>query len=260
MKERRTEVIARRIVEAALGVPLRPADHNLGYAVHDYDVLFPGEDPGALEVFVAAKQDDVARSSLHSKYASAGFESEHLTRSWVVSVGASATFKGWGERLEAFLLQVERMGIERLTIEDCYWRRELLDEALAIDVQIAHAFDSSQTGRRVFLSTGYGGTAGNADDGAAELQLLLWATEDVRHKLQRSGRICREAFVLAHLSHFSLWSPLEEGLPTLPIELPPEMTGAWIARGDGLGWRFQPAAGWSSLPLIPGIGENLPDR
>jgi hypothetical protein len=261
-EERRTEVLARRIAEARFGVHLTVADHNTGYSVHDYDFCFQGV-PGALEVVVAANQPDVNRSIAHNRYASEGFETQLLNRSWLVSVGDSVYFKNLEAKVEPFLVELEQRGIARLAIEDCYRQpqRDLLDAARQLDLHMAQAFGSeADTAARIWITTHYGGVAGNPNDAAKEFEALLWSTDDVRHKLAASDRAIREAFVVAHLSSFSLWRPLEEGLPITRICLPPEITAAWLVRGDGQGWRFEEPSGWEELDSIAGIFESLPDR
>lgn len=239
---RREERWAAACMAEALGVEVVQHDDGTRDAMHDLDVLHPS---GTAAAEVSACADREAIEAWNAMNRDGFWQLEGLQQQWTVSVRPSVRVKVLRRELAGLLVQIESGGNARRLLEPLGIR--------------AHVTLNGRPGR-VYLVLDLphertGGARPSVGDSVAEWA-GVWLREpqqqDILRKLAAAGAAERHVFAwVATLSEapFAVQSVLMEStppLPTVPPNLPPEVTHLWIASmwSSPAGLYWSPGQGW----------------
>ncbi len=174
---------------------------------------------------------------------------------WKIVIAKEAKVNKIEQHIEELLRELEDQGICNVRVNHLTKRHdaELLDKLESLGITSAYCLRLPGAGKVHLLIRGIGGAV-DAQGGAVPEWvgefLLSPQREDVLAKLNKSGAAERHVFVLVSFggARWSVESYLSGNLEHLPVaepNLPPRVTGVWIAyefgtqgiRWDGAGWR-----------------------
>jgi hypothetical protein len=266
---RPNEEWARVAIEAATGVPVTQHDDGSEPAMHDLEIHFPGA-PAAVEVTGAV--DERAAELWNVANRSGRWIAPDLVGGWFVYVDPY----GWRPRdarlhrdLPAFLRDLEELGVTEYPAATV---RAARLEPTASRLRVVRARQNRTDHRgSIYVQpelpadqwTGF--AQPNSDAIATWVGDFLADDKraDVRKKLAASGATMRHVFVVvAALSGvpFAVIGGLisnDPAVPTIPPQLPNEITDVWIAStwSAGIGFRWGPDIGWTTFSK-PGVEDR----
>ncbi len=263
------------------GTVVKQHDDGTENSMYDLDVIYPDGRTAAVEVTT-----NIHRAALEFMKAvgkDGPWIEPGLDGCWVVRVQPTYSVKQLRETLPDLLRMYQAMGLEG--IDATRWWEPQAGDHVARALGITTAKHMPTDGRnlgRILAEPGYdmdkmGGVVPDVGDG-----LPAWFGEwlvsadnnDNRAKLEASGKDEHHLFLIAagfgNLP-FGVQDMLmrnETPLPTIPLELPPEITHGWLLGtwGEGQGYAWSADAGWSlfnkmtpSIRMRSGSGsENEP--
>jgi hypothetical protein len=259
MRNLRTEEEwARATISRTLGVRVKQHDDGSQPRMHDLVIEYLDRPSASVEVTSSVDSESLELWQLMNGR-EARWQVDGLRGGWLVALTPSARHRRIRAELPDLLLELEAKAIRHLEPTDMAGRTF---DKIASDLGVASAWQSRETAfpGSVYLTieqpldkrVGYVSRTGNA--------LATWlgdflqspAQADVLAKLARSGAAERHAFVLvasfttASFSVVDLLIRRDAPLPTVPPELPNEVTDVWVAStwSNGLGFRWSPRSGW----------------
>jgi hypothetical protein len=250
----------RKILQAALAVPVEQHDDQSMPGMYDLRILYPDGSAGAVEVTATADGEMIAFSRAIDWEA---WDVAELRGVWAVWAAASARVKTrLKNELPLVLGTFEMAGVRRFSPD---FTPGVPGAALAADLGVMHAHrGGTRSPGRIHLSvdlpferaSGFVPTTG---DPLAEWVTTFLASprcEDVRRKLRESGTRETHVFVLipglvadAPFAVIELVMQDDAPLPLVDPEVPTEISNVWASTPGQTGtvFRWSPAAGWSTF-------------
>jgi hypothetical protein len=243
------------MMEASLGVPVLQHDDGSRPSMHDLSVLYSSEDVGAAEVVAAADGGAIALWNLLNP--GGRWCVDDLAGGWAVLVEMTARGRRIRNELPSLLRLLEKNGVTSL---DTRWSEggPFHQAARALKVVHANQYETEFPGS-IYPNIDFpverlaGFTEGSSKVFVEWLADFLRspAVADVRRKLASSGSARRHAFVFVadFAPPFGVTDQLirdDAPLPTADLELPTEVTEAWVVSswGSGTGFRWSEEDGW----------------
>lgn len=261
MRTKAGEERARRAVERELGRIVVVNDNGSAPGMYDLRVG-PAEAP-EIAIECVGAVDAVYTETWNVGPARGPWELA-VRGNWIVEIQPKTRVNRLRDPLERLLQDLESRSAHNVHVDWSFqWRdAALFDELASLGVSHAICYEPEGSGK-VHLTMP--GTGGAVDDEGSEVPgwvgqfLRDPARQDVLRKLERSGAPERQVFVWA--SFFGVPWPVESyltgALSRVPVkapDLPPPVTGVWIAaaggrrgmRWDGGAWRLFDATGNSA--------------
>jgi hypothetical protein len=244
---------AQRIVERDLKRTTVVNDDNSEPSMYDLRVGPPHAPEIAIECFEAVDPDFTETWSIG---AARGPLKLAVKGNWIVETSPTARIKNVKKNIEAIIQELENRQLHNVVVDfHLQWHDSTLFDKLT-SLQVTHAccYETVGSGK---VQLGLPGTGGAVDPSGTAVPVWIGRLlreskyEDVLRKLDRSAAPNRHAFVFVGFSG----APWEvEGyltgdikkVPSDPPELPPSVTGVWIAsqtghrgiRWDANGWQL----------------------
>jgi hypothetical protein len=253
---RREEEAARRCIGAALdGVVVVWHDDQSQAGMYDLEIRRAGDRVAAVEVTqVLDSEPAVAWDMLNS---TGRWIAPVLDGGWAVRLRPEVRVKPLRVELPKFLAALEQAGVRSVGVGS--WAPGPLQQR-AEELGIIHASQSGtefpgsiypMPAQTFDKTTGY---AADTGDALAEW-VGDWLRQPIRSdnlaKLRRSGAAECHMFIIlppmadAEFGVTELFVRGDAPLPTVPPDLPPEVTHVWVAGAWGYpGMRWSPEAGW----------------
>lgn len=248
---------ARQLIARALGRPVEQHDDGSKPGMHDLDVIQEA-DRSAVEVTMAADAESTEVWNIMNG-TGGRWQVPGIEGGWMVSITPSARAKRLITELPGLLGRLENEGLTGLLRRNSRQRSPL--RALAESLGIVSAFKGGTSFPGSIYVTldlpaertgGYAAQNGNALAEWIGQFLGADARADVRRKLAASGYEERHAFVILPPladAPFSVTEVLlrdDAPLPTIPPDLPKEVTHVWVVSGwsGGYGIRWTAQGGW----------------
>jgi hypothetical protein len=259
---------ARIALEAATGVPVTQHDDGSEPAMHDLDIRVPGEAVEAVEVTAAV--DERATELWKVANRDGRWVAPDLGGGWFVYVDPRAPRRRARLRrdLPLFLQELESLGIGEYpspTVAPSHLEPAASRLGVVRARQNRTAYPGSIYVQPELPLDQWAGFAQPKADAIATWISHFLTDErcaDVRQKLAASGATARHAFVIVAALPgvpFAVTDVLirdDAAVPTIPPELPNEITHVWIAStwSSGIGFRWDANSGWSTFSK-PGTGN-----
>jgi hypothetical protein len=259
---RADEEWARIAIEAATGVPVTQHDDGSKPAMHDLDLQVPGQAPAAVEVSGAV--DELAADLWNVANRNGRWIAPDLAGGWFVYVDPYARRRRGTllhRDLPRFLRELEELGVTEYPAATVEASRL---EPSAAQLHVVRA----RQNRTDYRGSIYVQPELPADQWTGFVQpngdaIATWVGDflpdderaDVRRKLAASGAALRHAFVVVAALPgvpFSVTEGLirnDTAVPTIPPELPNDITHVWIASAwsSGMGFHWDPDIGWTTF-------------
>ncbi|MEV7090273.1 hypothetical protein AB0O07_31065 [Streptomyces sp. NPDC093085] len=230
--------------------------------MHDFDLVREGLRFAALEVTAAADAASLELWKLIN--GGATWIREELAGGWMVSLAPTARAKRIRSELPRLLASLEAMGVPQIS-EVHSPTEDLVERVERLGIISAYQSPTDFPGSVYFTISLPPERSGGwvPDTGDAFSQWVSnWLSEpsqsDNLGKLRRSGAVERHLFLLLPgftTAPFEALDPLmrpDGPLPTLPPQLPKEITHLWAMSSwnTGDGFRWSPSAGWTRFRKI----------
>jgi hypothetical protein len=248
------------VISQTLGVAVVQHDDGSRESMHDLSILYPDQEPGAVEVTAAADGQVMALWKILNRPGERWIEPD-LDGGWIIEVVPGSSGKRVRRELPSLLRELEAAGIRHLKVSS-WWPPRTGSEAKTSDLGIT----SMRQG-----GTDYPGSIYSLIDEPADRRggwmaptgdsLAAWAGDflaadarrDVCSKLERSGASERHAvlilpgFALARFDVTNLLMDDGAPLPSVDPDLPAAITHVWLMStwSTGMGMRWSPTAGWT---------------
>lgn len=261
------EMWAKVCIERALPPGCSVGQHDDGSqpSMFDLRIDYPDGRIGAVEITVAVNAQELALARvLHQKVRN--WRVPNLAGVWWAVLRHTAQVKDIQSALPGMLRELEQRGMEALR------GSASSSDALAVKAAELHIIQvtrwKTDDAGRIFVThqqpmEQMGGFSPATGDAVATW-LSGWLAEPDQHgnreKLAASGASERHMFVftagftVVPFAVTDLLATSDCPTPTLPPELPPEITDVWVMStwrewGDGLRW--SPGIGWSHFTKVP---------
>lgn len=252
---RREEITAARLVEKAIPNAKMIPNQRQSHSEWDYDLVV-GNDRFPVEITQSTSaQRERMYDAILGKKARQGIPRKYTQSAWMIGVASIARVQSVRQHADQLLAEIEAEGrvefdvhhdIATSTAVRAIWDkiRVLYGEAFAT---------ASDVGHEILLPSDSAMLSSEHVVAAVERELVK---PDNRAKLGRSNAPERHLFVhITDLSYPAQASMKQCGLPSQPLQMPPEVTHVWVSTylgsdTDYLLWRFDSSGGWSDLGVI----------
>jgi hypothetical protein len=262
---------ARRIIEAAVGVPVVQHDDNSREGMHDLEIRYPDAPPAAVEVTAAADGDTIALWNLMN--GNGRWIEPEIDGGWLVTLKPAARAKRIRKELPALLGELEGLQVNEL-VHPSDRGGEL--QRRAADLQITHAHHSgTDFPGSIYITVDLDSERSGGMVPTTGEPVVAWAVDflahddrsDVLRKLARSGAAERHAFLILpgfSTAPFAVADLLMRDDAPVPVEapdLPHEVTDVWLvstwSSGHALHWSAR--KGWQ-MAAKPAERARNPQR
>lgn len=263
---RSEEQWAARMVEAALGLPVRQHDDDSRPGMHDLDIVRPDGSVAAIEVTAAVDRDSIQLWKLVNN-CDERWIVPSLRGGWMVFLEPTARAKRVFAELPALLADLEAGNVQEIgtSVRKQDQEAPLLDRAGRLGIVHGRQGGTSYPGS-IYVSIelpherrgGFVSTSGDVVPSWVTTFLADPEQLDVRVKLDRSGSDERHALVI--LPGFTtvpfgvsdlLWRD-DDSIPSAAPLLPREVTHVWLVTtwAVGTGLRWAPGSGWQRFSKL----------
>jgi hypothetical protein len=253
---RREEITAARLIEKAIpGAKMVPNVHQ-SHNEWDYDLVVENQRfPVEITRSTSAKRESMYDAILGKDGERQGIPRKHARFAWMIDVTPLTRVRAVRQHADRLLADVEAEGRNQFDVRhDIATSPAVRAISDRIGVRYGESFSTSDGATHQILLPSDSATLTSAHVvEAVERELCK---SDNRTKLGRSQAPERHLFVhITDLSYPAQSSMKQCGLPSQPLQLPPEMTHVWVstylgANNDYLVWRYDFSGGWSDLGLI----------
>lgn len=218
-------------------------------SVHDFWIAAADGSVGALEV---TSFHDVEMTRAHQaiqsqRHGGAVAESRLVRHGWWIHADASADIRAIRSRVDSYLARIEAEGRDRF-----FYGVDALDSLAVSAIYSELRVESGsvfkwKTPRQIRIALPGKGTLVSS---ANVLQMIRTVSHlsDNRAKLNASACLRRVLFIEVDVNAYDQWAPfVQEPPPSVPPELPSEMSEVWVASrvgSHGIIWRWRDGA-WS---------------
>jgi hypothetical protein len=252
-----TESVAQGIVEVAIRGCQMVYRSDQSQSVADFDLIYSGGRRAAIEVTAAVEPSvlETHGAILSRRRGGPRVKAELCKKTWRVHPSPNANINKIRGNLDAYLAEIESMGIEHFFSANDRHSCQAVEQICA-ELQIASG-DVLEGQAAGFIGIGLPITAGPIARSVVvdAVEAEAWKADN-RNKLASSDLEERHLFVFVDVLNDRVWAAFA-GFPPPPEspDLPPEITHVWVAgpavSGKGfVVWRATSGSGWDSVGPI----------